>query len=168
VPLPQSPPSILPSLGPFHPCFLLDHTLTHFTPTLTHTLHTSMSTFQSPCTSTLKMEVAQYSRTLVSNHHTTWCNNPKNYKLYSYLLFLLYSGVIRMHHYLLITETQMIIQFIVVAHEVHRTNENTLYSQFMQWHYIKCRDCIVWWDSRMAKESEKWERSHHELKKPLS
>jgi hypothetical protein len=26
---------------------------------------------------TLKMEAAQSSETLVSNHHTTWCNNPR-------------------------------------------------------------------------------------------
>jgi hypothetical protein len=37
-----------------------------------------MSTFHSPSTSTLKSEVAQPSKMLVSNHHTTWCNNPEN------------------------------------------------------------------------------------------
>jgi len=42
----------------------------------------SMSTFCSPHASTLKLEAAQSSETLVSNHHTIQCNNPENHKFY--------------------------------------------------------------------------------------
>jgi hypothetical protein len=45
-------------------------------------LHISISTFHSPCTSTLKMEVAWSSEMLVSNHHTTQSKNPENQKFY--------------------------------------------------------------------------------------
>jgi len=43
-----------------------------------HTLHIHMTTSHSPHTSTLKMETAQSSKTLVSNHHAKWCKTPEN------------------------------------------------------------------------------------------
>jgi hypothetical protein len=59
----------------------LDHTVTHLTPTPSHIWPISMSTFCSPHTSTLKMEAAWSSRTLVSNHHTTQ-HSPENHEMY--------------------------------------------------------------------------------------
>jgi hypothetical protein len=41
-----------------------------------------MSTFHSPCTSTLEMEAACSSKMLASNYHTTQHNNPENYEFY--------------------------------------------------------------------------------------
>jgi len=34
------------------------------------------------------MEAAQSSDALVCNHHTTWCNNPENYKFFFQQLLL--------------------------------------------------------------------------------
>jgi hypothetical protein len=56
----------------------LAHTVTHVTSSPPHALHISMSTFHSPFISTLKMEAAQSSKTLASNHYITWCNNQKS------------------------------------------------------------------------------------------
>jgi hypothetical protein len=79
-------PCICFSLGPVQGTFLqhvlLAYIITHLTPTPPHTWPISMSSFHSPHTSTLKMEAAQSSNMLVSNHHTTQCNNPESHKFY--------------------------------------------------------------------------------------
>jgi hypothetical protein len=38
--------------------------------------------FKVGVTSALKMEAAEFSETLASNHHTTWHNNPETHEFY--------------------------------------------------------------------------------------
>jgi hypothetical protein len=86
--LPQLPNQSLhfsysrPCSGTFLTCFLLAPTLTHLTPIPPHILSTSMSNFPSPHTSTLKIEAAQSSETLISSHQNTRRKDPQNFKFH--------------------------------------------------------------------------------------
>jgi len=68
-----NPFCLFPFQGIFLLCFLL---------ALPHTPPISTSTFCPLCSSTLKKEPAQFSKVLVSNHHTTWLSNPENHHFY--------------------------------------------------------------------------------------
>jgi hypothetical protein len=68
-----------PVQGTFLLHFLLACTLTCHTPG-PHTLPVFMSTFCSPCPSTVKIEAAWPCEVLVSNYHITWHNNPEDHE----------------------------------------------------------------------------------------
>jgi hypothetical protein len=74
-------PSNFLSVGPvwnnFLQSSLLARTIMHLIPTGP----ISMSTFHPSRTSTLKMEEARSSETLVSSHHNTQCNSPEKHEL---------------------------------------------------------------------------------------
>jgi hypothetical protein len=65
-----------PCLGHFPPTLSVGSHCNPPYPYLSLYIPVSVSTFHSSYTSTLKMEAAQ-SKTLESNHHTVWCNNPE-------------------------------------------------------------------------------------------
>jgi len=120
-------------------------TITHLTLTPPHIQLISMSTFHLPCTSTLKMEAAWSSGTLVSNHHTRWHRNPKNHKLYvHFLLDGIHSNICQNPGNKLCVCVQSLIQFhrvmlqalplfCEIQHDLHAIGDFSILVLFNSW-----------------------------------